>query len=359
MSVLNNIFGNIFANIFSSCIKSIEYKFRNETTLASKYNCGSKKIHYGANLKVNKNQIAILVQENKLADIFFPGIYLLDNSGAPLLSKLQNWDGNENPFEADIYFFSTENETNVSWNTSKNISVKDKKFGKTSIKVAGSYSLSIENIKYFLIQMLENKFDINVSINNLTQELLEGLAKEITSSKVELVELLEGYQNILRDIKNELGLKVLKQGFKLKKLNISKISLPQDVKNKVLNAEDKNVEIKDIIEEEALQKVEPKLEEVKQQETITTKENKEKIIENVEVEEIQPVIVPQIEVNENVQKREKIYYLMIMGERKGPYSIIEIDNMIEEKSIDISMLVWSKRFSGWISIEKAKSENWN
>jgi membrane protease subunit (stomatin/prohibitin family) len=65
-------------------------------------------IQYGAQLTVRDSQMAVFVNEGKVADVFGPGLYKLTTQTLPVLTNLKNWDKLfESPFKSDVYFFST------------------------------------------------------------------------------------------------------------------------------------------------------------------------------------------------------------------------------------------------------------
>ena len=65
-------------------------------------------IQYGASLTVRESQMAVFVNEGKVADVFGPGMYKLTTQTLPILTYLKNWDKLfESPFKSDVIFFST------------------------------------------------------------------------------------------------------------------------------------------------------------------------------------------------------------------------------------------------------------
>jgi hypothetical protein len=49
-------------------------------------------IKYGAKLTVREGQAAVFVHEGQLADVFTPGLYMLETNNMPILTTLQHWD---------------------------------------------------------------------------------------------------------------------------------------------------------------------------------------------------------------------------------------------------------------------------
>jgi membrane protease subunit (stomatin/prohibitin family) len=58
-------------------------------------------IKYGAKLTVREGQAAVFVHEGQLADVFGPGLYMLETNNLPILTTLQHWDhGLKSPFKS-------------------------------------------------------------------------------------------------------------------------------------------------------------------------------------------------------------------------------------------------------------------
>ena len=58
-------------------------------------------IQYGASLTVRESQMAVFVNEGKVADVFGPGMYKLTTQTLPILTYLKNWDKLfESPFKS-------------------------------------------------------------------------------------------------------------------------------------------------------------------------------------------------------------------------------------------------------------------
>jgi len=60
--------------------------------LAWRYPMQDFEIQYGASLTVRESQVAVFVNEGKIADVFAPGMYKLTTQTMPVLTYLKNWD---------------------------------------------------------------------------------------------------------------------------------------------------------------------------------------------------------------------------------------------------------------------------
>src|SRR5919107_5332142 len=118
--------------------------------LAYRYPMQDMEIQYGAKLTVRESQMALFVNEGKLADAFGPGLYTLETRTLPLLTNLMNWDKFfASPFKSDVYFFSTRIQTGRKWGTVQPITIRDKDFDMIRVRAFGMYSYRVTDPKTF------------------------------------------------------------------------------------------------------------------------------------------------------------------------------------------------------------------
>jgi membrane protease subunit (stomatin/prohibitin family) len=112
--------------------------------LAYRYPMQDREIRNGGQLTVRDSQLALFVNEGKIADQFAPGLYTLTTNTLPILTYLMNWDkAFQSPFKSDVYFFSTRMQTDQRWGTSNPITVRDKEFGAVRLRAFGIYSYHV------------------------------------------------------------------------------------------------------------------------------------------------------------------------------------------------------------------------
>ena len=116
--------------------------------------CRTWKSRPAARLTVRESQIALFVDEGKIADVFAPGLYTLTTANLPLLTDLLNWDKDfESPFKSDVYFFSTRLQLDQKWGTATPITIRDKEFGAVRLRGYGIYSYRIADPRTFFTQV--------------------------------------------------------------------------------------------------------------------------------------------------------------------------------------------------------------
>ena len=131
-------------------IDVIEWVEPDDGILAYRYPMQDREIQNGGRLTVRDSQMAVFVNEGRVADVFAPGLYTLNTQTLPVLTYLMNWDkAFKSPFKSDVYFFSTRLQTNQRWGTPNPITIRDKEFGAVRIRAFGIYTYHIVDPKTF------------------------------------------------------------------------------------------------------------------------------------------------------------------------------------------------------------------
>lgn len=131
-------------------IDVIEWTEPGEGILAYRYPMQDMEIQNGGKLTVRESQMAVFVNEGKVADVFGPGLYTLNTNTLPILTYLMNWDkAFQSPFKSDVYYFSTRLQINQRWGTPNPVTIRDKDFGMIRLRGFGIYSYRITDPKTF------------------------------------------------------------------------------------------------------------------------------------------------------------------------------------------------------------------
>ncbi|HEY1090938.1 MAG TPA: SPFH domain-containing protein, partial [Burkholderiaceae bacterium] len=121
-----------------------------DATLAWRFPMADMEIQHGASLTVRESQMAVFVNEGKVADVFGPGTHKLTTQTLPVLTYLKNWDKLfESPFKSDVYFFSTRQQIDQRWGTQQPVTIRDKDFGAVRLRAFGNYAYKIVDPKLF------------------------------------------------------------------------------------------------------------------------------------------------------------------------------------------------------------------
>lgn len=131
-------------------IDVIQWTESEDGVLAYRYPMQDLEIQNGGKLTVRESQMAVFVNEGKLADVFGPGLYTLSTQTLPILTYLMNWDkGFQSPFKSDVYYFSTRIQTDQHWGTATPVTIRDREFGAIRLRGYGIYSYHIADPRVF------------------------------------------------------------------------------------------------------------------------------------------------------------------------------------------------------------------
>jgi membrane protease subunit (stomatin/prohibitin family) len=149
--------------------------------LAYRYPMQDREIQNSGKLTVRDSQMALFVNEGKVADAFGPGLYTLNTHTLPILTYLQNWDkAFQSPFKSDVYFFSTRIQTNQHWGTPNPITIRDKEFGAVRLRGFGIYSYHITDPKVFYSKISGTRDEYRTS--DLEGQLLNTIVGRVSDA---------------------------------------------------------------------------------------------------------------------------------------------------------------------------------
>ena len=223
--------------IFSKLVKSqlvdvIEWKDDSRNTIAWRYDCDGKEIMMGAQLTVRESQMAVFVNEGKLADVFNPGMYTLETSNMPIMTALKSWPhGFKSPFKAEVYFINTRRFTDCKWGTSNPVMMRDAEFGMIRLRAFGIYSFRVVDPALLLREVLGTAAELNVDDveGQIKRTIVSGLSDILGQSGIPALDLAANYDEL-----SDMALKVLsprieEMGLRLESFAIENISLPAEV----------------------------------------------------------------------------------------------------------------------------------
>ena len=153
-------------------------------TMVWRFERRGQAIKYGAKLTVREGQAAVFVHEGQLADVFGPGLYMLETNNMPVMTTLQHWDhGFDSPFKSEVYFVNTTRFNDQKWGTKNPIMARDPEFGPVRLRAFGTYSMRVSDPGKFLTEIVgtDGEFtadEISFQIRNvILQEVSQVLAK--------------------------------------------------------------------------------------------------------------------------------------------------------------------------------------
>lgn len=193
-------------------------------------------IQNGGKLTVRESQMAVFVNEGKVADVFGPGLYTLNTHTLPLLTNLMNWDKMfQSPFKSDVYFFSTRMQTDQRWGTQNPITVRDKEFGAVRIRGFGMYSWHIGDPKAFhqKISGTRDIYHVAEIEGQLKNSLLGWIANALGSSQVPFLDMAGNQMAMGQMISDSIKPQFADMGLTLDTFIIDNFSLPEELQKRL------------------------------------------------------------------------------------------------------------------------------
>jgi membrane protease subunit (stomatin/prohibitin family) len=218
-------------------IDIIQWTEDDDGTLAWRFPVADMEIQYGASLTVRESQIAVFVNEGKVADVFGPGMYKLTTQTIPVLTYLKNWDKLfESPFKSDVYFFSTRQQIDQKWGTPQPITIRDKDFGAVRLRAFGNYNFRIADPKVFHTEISGTReryttADLDGQLRGL---VLQNISNAIASSDIAFLDLAANQLAFAQALLTQLTPEFAKIGLKLEGMTVQNVSLPEELQ-KVLD----------------------------------------------------------------------------------------------------------------------------
>ncbi|HEY9257285.1 SPFH domain-containing protein [Chitinophaga sp.] len=222
----------IFDKLRNEFIDIIEWTDASTDTIVWKFPRYQNEIKMNAKLTVRESQVAVFMNEGKIADVFQPGMYTLTTQNMPILSTIQGWKyGFNSPFKADVFFVSMRQFTNQKWGTKNPVMLRDAEFGPLRIRAFGSYAFRVKDAGGFLKEVAATNPEFTVEgINEQLRNLAVSRGMEaIAEAKIPVLDLAANYEEVSTAITGKIGTEFNELGLELTKFLIENISLPPEV----------------------------------------------------------------------------------------------------------------------------------
>jgi membrane protease subunit (stomatin/prohibitin family) len=222
----------IFDFLSGQFIDVIHWTDDTRDTLVWRFEREGHEIKYGAKLTVREGQAAVFVHEGQLADVFTPGLYMLETNNMPVMTTLQHWDhGFRSPFKSEIYFVSTARFTDLKWGTKNPIMLRDPEFGPTRLRAFGTYTIKVTDPALFLREIVgtDGEFtmdEIRFQIRNI---IVQEASRVMASSGIPVLDMAANTGDMGRLIAAEVSKVLAEYGLVMPEFYIENISLPPAV----------------------------------------------------------------------------------------------------------------------------------
>ena len=213
-------------------IDILEWMEAGDGTLAWRYPMEDREIQNGGSLTVRESQMAVFVNEGKIADVFGPGRYTLTTATLPILTYLKNWDKLfKSPFKSDVYFFSTRQQVDQRWGTTQPVTIRDKDFGAVRLRAFGNYSYRIADPKLFHTEISGTRDSYTVADldGQLRGLMLQHISDAVASSGVAFLDLAANQVEFAKALMEATQPAFAALGLKLEAVTMQNVSLPEDL----------------------------------------------------------------------------------------------------------------------------------
>jgi membrane protease subunit (stomatin/prohibitin family) len=201
-------------------------------TLVWRFEREGHEIKYGAKLTVREGQAAVLIHEGQLADVFTPGLYMLETNNMPILTTLNHWDhGFESPFKSEIYFINTTRFQDLKWGTKNPVICRDPEFGPIRLRAYGTYEMKVSDPARFLTEIVgtDGEFtmdEISYAIRNI---IVSRFSSAIASCGIPVLDMAANTPDLGKVLAAKIAPEIAEFGLELPKLYVENISLPPAV----------------------------------------------------------------------------------------------------------------------------------
>jgi len=201
-------------------------------TMVWRFQREDHEIKYGAKLTVREGQAAVFVHEGQLADVFTPGLYMLETNNMPILTTLNHWDhGFRSPFKSEVYFVNTTRFNDLKWGTKNPIIVRDPEYGPLRLRAFGTYSVKVADAARFLREIVgtDGEFtmdEISFQIRNI---IVQEFSRTIATSGIPVLDMAANTSDLGKLIAAEIASTMAQYGLAIPELYIENISLPPAV----------------------------------------------------------------------------------------------------------------------------------
>jgi membrane protease subunit (stomatin/prohibitin family) len=342
--------------ITGELIDVIHHTDDSDDTLVWRFEREGHEIKYGAKLTVREGQAAVFVHEGQIADVFSPGLYMLETNNMPILTTLNYWDhGFESPFKSEIYFVNTTRFQDLKWGTKNPVICRDPEFGAVRIRAYGTYSVKVADTAKFLTEIVgtDGEFTTDEISYEIRNVIVSSFSQAIAKCGIPVLDMAANAKELGKILGAQIAPELAEYGIELPSLYIENISLPPAVEA----ALDKRTSIGIVGDLSTYTNFSAA-------ESMTMAAGNpsgggngmgaglgagmgmamaDRMMRGPwgarpEVSQTPPPPPPSVE---------KVWHLAKKGEVSGPYARAEIGRMVEQRKINRETLVWTVGLDGW------------
>jgi membrane protease subunit (stomatin/prohibitin family) len=346
---------SIWDKLKAELVDIIEWTDDSRTTMIWRFPRYQNEIKYGAQLTVRESQVAVFVNEGKIADVFQPGRYTLETQNMPILTTLKGWKyGFDSPFKAEVYFVNTKNFTDLKWGTKNPIMVRDQEFGPIRLRAFGSFAMKVADAGKFIKEIAGTKGHVTTEevAEQLRNIIVTRFTDAVGESKLPALDLAANYDEISKIVTDKIGTEYANYGLELTKFLIENISLPPEVEQALDKRSSMGIlgnltyaqyQAANALEAAATTQGGVGSDMMGLGVGLSMAQQMTQMLNNAHQSQAPnlnqaPPPIP----NASIQ-----YFVAVNGQQQGPYNLQAIDQMVKQGSLTRDMLVWKQGMPSW------------
>ncbi|MGC8203673.1 SPFH domain-containing protein [Aliiroseovarius sp. PTFE2010] len=213
-------------------IDVIEWTDATRDTMVWRFERHGHAIKYGAKLTVREGQSAVFIHEGVLADVFTPGLYMLETNNMPVLTTLNHWDhGFKSPFKSEIYFVNTTRFTDLKWGTKNPIICRDPEFGPVRLRAFGTYAVRVSDPGKFLVEIVgtDGEFTLDEIGYQVRNIIVQAFSQIVASAGMPVLDMAANTGALGKLVAGKISEIIAEYGLEIPEFYIENISLPEAV----------------------------------------------------------------------------------------------------------------------------------
>ncbi len=223
----------LFSKLRGEFVDIIEWLDDTHRTLVWRFPRYHNQIKNGAQLVVRPGQTAVFVHEGQIADVFGPGMHVLETNNIPILSTLQGWKhGFDSPFKCEVYFVSTTVITDLKWGTPSPVMLRDPEFGPIRLRAFGTYTLRAVDPKALINELVgtDGVFETDELETLMRGVIGSTFADVLASSEIAALDLASNYIEIGEQLRLAVCERIDDEyGLDVPQMFLVNVSLPEAV----------------------------------------------------------------------------------------------------------------------------------
>ena len=222
----------LFDFIRNELIEIIDWVDNSTDTVIYKFPDNDNEVKNGAQLTVRESQVALLMDQGRIVDVFGPGRYTLATQNMPVLSTLRGWKyGFDSPFKVDVYFVSTKQFTNLKWGTPNPVILRDPEFRQVRVRAFGTFALRVTEASKFLTEFAGTNSLVRIGDveGQLRSAIVNKFSDTLAEANVSVLDLARNYQELGERLRPLLQDDFGAYGLELTRFYLENASLPAEV----------------------------------------------------------------------------------------------------------------------------------